>query len=116
MQKLFFLLASCVLTACGGSLVQRVDELPPAPVGEAFLQLRCSVPDAEIMIDGGFKGQLDGYIDGVLKLPQGRHRLTVSAKGYYPHHQVIELSDQPLLLEIALAQEVPLQEPTGESP
>ncbi len=116
MRKILFILASLGCISCGGSLVQSMDELPPPPVGEAFLQIRCSIPTAEIMIDGAFKGRLDGYIDGVLKLPEGRHRLTVKAAGHYPHHQIVELGQQAILLEIPLAPEVPWQESeTGDA-
>ncbi len=105
--NLLFLFIFFFLEACSGSLVQSTDSFPQPPEHRGYLQIRCQPYDAEIYIDGVFRGYLDGYVEGVLLVPEGHHRLTVQKPGYYAQHQEIDISEQELILNLALIPQPP---------
>ncbi|MCB9522268.1 MAG: hypothetical protein H6702_02680 [Myxococcales bacterium] len=94
-------LAAC-LAACGGGVIQRVDELPPPPPGQAFLQIRCEPNDVAVHVDDRYAGQLDGYRQGVLRVAPGKHRLTLRKPGHYPWHGEFMAGDQATVIDARL--------------
>lgn len=88
------LLGAC-LVGCGGGVIQRADALPPPPPGSGFVQIFAEPADARVYVDGEARGRLDGYPEGVLRLPVGRHRLSLRRPGHYPWYGQIEVGEQP---------------------
>lgn len=74
-------------------MVQRADALPPPPPGLGFVQITSAPADVEIYVDGAFQGRLDGYPEGVIKLPTGRHRVSLRKRGYYAWHGEVVVGD-----------------------
>lgn len=90
------------LSACGGGVIRRVDELPRPPPGQAFLQIRCEPGDVAVHVDDRYAGQLDGYREGVLRVAPGPHRLTLRKPGHYPWHGEFEAGDAAAVVEARL--------------
>ncbi len=91
------------LAACGGDgVVQRRGELPPAPPDQGFVQITCDPADVDIYVDGAFAGRLDGYPEGVLRLPRGTRRLELRQRDRYPYYQVIEVGAEGVRVDTRL--------------
>lgn len=101
-RNALFLFIFLFTTACGGSLIQSTQEIPSPPENRGYLQIICQPQDAEIYVDGIFKGYLDGYIDGVLLLPAGHHRLSVQKYGYYSQYGEVDLGEEAVTLQWTL--------------
>ncbi len=101
------LLLGLVLLGCGGGVIQRVDALPPAPPGQGFVEISCEPADAEVYVDGRFFGRLDGYAQGVVRLPEGRRRLSLRKPGHYPWHGEVDVGPTPARVQTRLVPEVP---------
>lgn len=94
------LLLACL--GCGGGVVQRVDALPPAPPGKGFLAIHVTPPDVDLYLGDAFMGRVDGYAQGVVRLPIGTHRVTLQRAGYYPHHALVHVDEAGQSLTVAL--------------
>lgn len=78
------------LAGCGGGVVQTVGALPPSPPGTGFVEIGCVPKDADIYIDGKYRGRLDGYPHGVLRVPEGQRRIKIAKAGFYPQYVVVD--------------------------
>jgi hypothetical protein len=102
------LLLALALSACGGgAVVQGRGELPPAPPDEGFVRIHCDPAEADIYVDGAFHGRLDGYPEGVLRLPRGTHRLELRQRGHYSYYADIDAGPAPVEIETHLVPEPP---------
>ncbi len=100
------LTAGLVLVGCGGGVVQSADTLPPPPPGQGFLQVACDPPDAELFVDGHFRGRLDGYPEGVVRLPAGPHRVRLRKSGHYAWYGHVEAGAEASRVAARLVPEV----------
>ncbi|MCA9537542.1 MAG: PEGA domain-containing protein [Myxococcales bacterium] len=95
-----------VASACGGGVVQRVGDLPPPPPDAGLIQIVCDPPDADVYIDGHYRGQLGGYREGVIRLPRGHRRLSLQKPGFYAWYGELDAADTTLRFEVRLVREV----------
>ncbi len=100
--------ALLLLFGCGG-VVQRADELPPPPPGYGFLQIVCEPGDVDVFVDGRFSGRLDGYPEGVVRLPAGEHRVRLGKSGYYSWYGVVQAGPSAARVRARLVAEPPLE-------
>lgn len=84
------LLATLALTGCG----------PSTQV--VRLSVAGSVPDASVTLDDIFLGSLSYVQRHGVAVPPGKHRITVEKVGYFPWDQLIEATDQPIVLDVKL--------------
>jgi len=78
-----------------------------AGVGRAAVSLRLNratnTPrDAGVWIDEEFVGPLSYVAAQGVRLPAGKHHLTVQKAGYFPWDRMVEADREPILLPIAL--------------
>lgn len=99
------LLISLAFLGCGGGVVQRAGELPPPPPGVGFVQIRCEPADVEVFVDDRYFGQLPGYVEGVVRLPVGRHRLKLGRKGFYAWYGEVEVGPAAVHIDTHLVPE-----------
>lgn len=78
------------LMGCGGGVIQRVDALPPAAPGTGFVEIQCEPKDADLYIDGKYRGRLDGYAHGVIRVPEGARRIKIAKAGFYPQYAYVQ--------------------------
>ena len=91
------------LAGCGGGgVIQRADELPSPPPGLGFVQIRCAPAEVEVYVDDQYLGQLDGYAEGILRVPAGPHRLMLARKGFYPWFGAIEAGPEASVIRTHL--------------
>lgn len=95
-----------VLGGCSGGVIQRMDAPPPAPAGEGWVKIDCKPADVSIYVDDAYRGQLDGYPQGLLRLPEGTRRITLSKSGYYAWHGAVSAGRDPARVETYLVPEV----------
>src|SRR5262249_10420819 len=66
------------------------------------LRIKGDVPDASVTIDDQYIGAL-GYVSAHgVALPSGKHRITVEKAGYFPWDRLVEATDSPIRLDVAL--------------
>ena len=70
-----------IVTVVGGQQQKVVAQLAPAGPAVGMLRIVCSVPGAEVWIDGEMKGTANSTIQSV---PVGEHIVEVRARGYAP--------------------------------
>ncbi len=58
--------------------------------------------DATVTVDDVFVGDLGVVSRYGLKLPKGRHRVSVERAGYFPWDRVVVAGDEPVALEVTL--------------
>ncbi|HVW26426.1 MAG TPA: PEGA domain-containing protein [Polyangiaceae bacterium] len=58
--------------------------------------------DALVTIDEEFIGPLAYVAAHGVRLPLGKHRITVERTGYFPYDAIIEADDRPLSLDVQL--------------
>ena len=58
--------------------------------------------DALVTIDEEFIGPLAYVAAHGVRLPLGKHRITVERTGYFPYDAIIEADDRPISLDIEL--------------
>lgn len=91
-----------LLVGCGGGVIQRADKLPQAPPGQGFLEVLVAPKDADIYLGDAYAGRVDGYAQGVLRLPAGTHRVTLSKPGFYSHYAVVEVGQDGARIAVEL--------------
>jgi hypothetical protein len=92
-----------LLAACGGDgVVQRRGELPPAPPDQGFVQIACRPAEVDIYVDGAFAGRLDGYPEGVLRLPRGQRRLELRRRDHYTFYRVVDVGAEGVRIDTHL--------------
>ncbi|HET7543965.1 MAG TPA: PEGA domain-containing protein [Polyangiaceae bacterium] len=61
-----------------------------------------SPPDAAVTIDEEYIGPL-GYVSARgVKLPAGKHRITIEKPGYFPWDRLVEASTEPVHFDVIL--------------
>lgn len=99
-----FLLA---MSACGGDgVIRRVDDLPPPPPGAGFVEFRVTPPTTDLYVDGVYRGRLDGYRDGVVRMPEGRHRIALRKNGHYAWYGTVDVGAVATTITTRLVPEV----------
>jgi hypothetical protein len=78
-----------------------------AGVGRAAVSLRltrakATPRDAGVWIDEEFIGPLTFVVVHGVRLPVGKHRITVQKSGYFPWDRLVEADRQPITLDIVL--------------
>jgi hypothetical protein len=58
--------------------------------------------DAAVTIDEEFIGALAYVAAHGVRLPLGKHRITVERTGYFPYDTIVEADDRPISLDIQL--------------
>lgn len=58
------------------------------------MKITCLPKTADIYVDGRYKGRLDGYPRGVLRLTAGQHRIKLAQRGYSPQYALVEVGPQ----------------------
>ena len=76
-------------------------------VGRAVVPLRMyrtreTPRDANVYIDEEYVGPLGMVIQRGVRLPVGRHTITVEKEGYFPWDQLVEADRKPIQLQVKL--------------
>ena len=76
-------------------------------VGRAAVSLKlnrakATPKDAGVWIDEEYLGPLTYVVIHGVRLPVGKHRITVQKAGYFPWDRLVEADREPITLEIAL--------------
>lgn len=101
-------LALLITLGCGGDgVVRRIGDLPPPPPGAGFVEIRCEPPTADLYVDGAYRGRLDGYRKGVVRMPEGRRRIALHKSGHYSFYGTFEVGQTAVRIETRLIPEVP---------
>ncbi|MGC4088379.1 MAG: hypothetical protein QM756_10855 [Polyangiaceae bacterium] len=78
----------------------------PAQVPSVSLSFKRSTQntpwDAGVWIDEDFIGPLNYVAAHGVRLPEGKHRITVQKEGYFPWDQLVVAGKQPIALDVAL--------------
>jgi len=89
---LFGLLAAAGCPRVGGKAA--------VPGGKVFLKI---TPDhAHVYVDETLQGTGATFGGKALRLPQGRHRLKVTAENYFPEYVEINVTDSPETISVEL--------------
>lgn len=75
----------------GGQTVRASFELVPLQASLAHLAIDCTVPSADVLVDGQRVGQTP--LAATVTVPPGGHRVEVRRPGYRPTEQSIELAE-----------------------
>lgn len=103
-----FLLTALLLVGCGGTqVVSGQGELPPPPPGVGFVRLQVDPPDADLLVDGRYLGRVDGYAQGVVRLPEGQRRLELRRKGFEPWYGLVVVGPEAVTIDARLVAQVP---------
>ena len=82
------------VTACGNT---------PRAVVPMRIQRTPSTPrDADVIVDEEYVGPLYLIATQGLRLPVGRHRVTVTSEGYFPWDRLVEADRTPIQLSVNL--------------
>ena len=103
-------IATRIGAACLGLLLV----LPPAltacqpsaqrAVSLSFKRVQGTPWDAGVWIDEEFIGPLSYVAAHGVRLPEGKHRITVQKEGYFPWDRLVIATDQPIALDVTLEQ------------
>jgi hypothetical protein len=94
--------ALLLLFACGSA-----PPAPPAPVARGVLVVRCSVPDALLVVDEQAVGELRHLAAGV-RLSAGTHRVELRRDGFHPRYaEVAVAAGGTRTLELTLVEAYP---------
>ena len=91
MRRALSLLPALVALSCAG-----------APPTTGKVKLVGAPRDATVIVDDVVVGDLGVVSKYGLKLPKGRHRVTVERAGYFPWDRVVVAGDEPVALEVSL--------------
>lgn len=102
------LATAALLSACGGDgVVRRVGDLPPPPPGLGFVEIACTPPTADLYVDGVYRGRVDGYRGGVVRMPEGTRRIALRKPGHYSYYGTFEVGQTTTKIATRLVPEVP---------
>ncbi len=97
-----------LLVGCGGTrVVSGQGELPPPPPGLGFVRVQVDPPDADLFVDGRFLGRVDGYAQGVVRLPEGPRRLELRKTGFEPWYGLVVVGPGAVTIDTRLVAQVP---------
>jgi hypothetical protein len=80
---------------------------PRAVVPLSLQRSRTTPRDASVIVDEEYIGPLFLVITQGLRLPVGKHRVTVTKEGYFPWDRMVEADRSPVALAVEL---VPIPE------
>jgi len=66
------------------------------------VQIICNVVEADIYVDGHYRGEIQGYREGFIALPLGKRRLRIAQTGYYSRYFIVEVSQQATRIDVQL--------------
>ncbi|MCB9540827.1 MAG: hypothetical protein H6703_00075 [Myxococcales bacterium] len=96
------------LAGCGGDgVVRRVDDLPEPPPGAGYVEIKVQPPTADLYVDGVYRGRMDGYRDGVVRMPEGQRRIALRKNGHYSFYGTYDVGAATVRIEATLLPEVP---------
>ena len=101
--RCWFLALLTVVAGCDGT-IRRVDSVPEPPPGLGSLQVTSSAMEAEVYIDGKYHGQLKGYWDGLIALPEGERRVEIRCAGYYTQYFVVQIGQDAIRIDAPLVE------------
>jgi hypothetical protein len=87
-------LAAWLLLGCQPSVVPSVSL--------SFKRTQGTPWDAGVWIDEEFIGPLSYVAGHGVRLPEGKHRITVQKEGYFPYDRLVVASKQPVALDVTL--------------
>jgi hypothetical protein len=67
-----------------------------------MVRAKASPKDASVHIDEEFVGPLYYVAAHGVRLPTGKHRITITKDGYFPWDREVEADRQPLVLDVEL--------------
>jgi hypothetical protein len=76
--------------------------LPKAAVSLRVTRHAKTPADATVTIDEEFIGPLAYVAAHGVRLPLGKHRISVERTGYFPYDAIVEADDRPISLDIQL--------------
>ncbi len=101
-------LIALVTLGCGGDgVIRKVGDLPPPPPGAGFVEIKCDPPTADLYVDGVYRGRLDGYRNGVIRMPEGPRRVALRKNGHYAWYGTVTVGQATTVIETRLVPEVP---------
>ncbi len=101
------MLCALLVSACGGTrVVSGPGELPAPPPGVGFLRISVEPATAELLVDGRFMGQVDGYAEGVVRLPAGPHRVELRKRGFEAWYGLVATGETAVEVRTHLVAEV----------
>jgi hypothetical protein len=94
----------CLLLAISGvvSTTTGCGSAPRSAVSMKMSRSKATPRDASVYIDEEFIGPLYYVAAHGVRLPTGRHRITITKDGYFPWDRVVEADRQPVALEVEL--------------
>ena len=95
------------VSGCGSSLITGVDDIPPASPDQGWLKVTVRPKNAELHVDGRFFGTMDGYREGLLRLPRGQHRIELRAPNHYAWYGQVTIDAEPVRIETELVTSPP---------
>ena len=87
-------LLAALLIACQASVVPSVSL--------SFKRTQGTPWDAGVWIDEEFIGPLSYVAGHGVRLPEGKHRITVQKEGYFPYDRLVVANKQPVALDVTL--------------
>ncbi len=101
------LVLSTVIGCGGDGVIRRVGDLPPPPPGAGFVEIECEPTTVDLYVDGVYRGRLDGYRNGVIRMPEGTRRIALRKAGHYSFYGTIEVGQATSRIATRLIPEVP---------
>ena len=75
---------------------------PGRAVSLSFKRTQSTPWDAGVWIDEEFIGPLSYVAAHGVRLPEGKHRITVQKEGYFPWDRLVVATTQPIALDVTL--------------
>jgi hypothetical protein len=91
-----------LLTALGLALVACEPGVGRAAVSLSFKRVKTTPWDAGVWIDEEFIGPLNYVAAHGVRLPVGKHRITVQKEGYFPWDRLVVSDREPIALDVVL--------------
>jgi len=93
-MRRFALALGLAMVACG----------PPlrAAVSLSVVREPKTPRDAAVIIDEQYIGPLDYVASRGVRLPLGKHRISIEREGYFPYDVVVDAGDDPIRLDVKL--------------
>jgi hypothetical protein len=88
---------SLSLAACGNVMIGTAGTPRSVP-----MRVRGTPGDASVTIDDQRVGSLAIVAARGMRVPPGRHRVSIEAPGYFPYDVVVEAKDEVVLVDVRL--------------
>ena len=107
-QSVAYLVTLCaLLLSCGGGVITSVSEPPMPPPGTRPIQLKVTPIDADLWVDGIYRGTIDRYRDGWIAIDQGARTLELRSAGYYRVYRLVTPNMKHLAVKLLKVPSVP---------